>query len=60
MSCALDSIISQAYLILTSSNLESNDSESASMNSSDNNSTDEKETTGETIIVKKEIILMYH
>ena len=41
----------------TSSNLESNDSESASMNSSDNNSTDEKETTGETIIVKKEIIL---
>ena len=41
----------------TSSNLESNDSESASMNSSDNNSTDEKETTGETIIVEKEIIL---
>lgn len=41
----------------TSSNLESNDSESASMNSSDNKSTDEKETTGETIIVEKEIIL---
>ena len=36
----------------TSSNLESNDSESSSMNSSD-----EKETTGETIIVKKAIVL---
>lgn len=41
----------------TSSNLESNDGESASVNSSDNKSSDEKETTGETIIVKKEIVL---